>query len=284
MAEDAFVLYLVSLFSFTAGSHRLWSHRAYKAKWQLRLLLVIFQTISFQDVVYVWVLFHRLHHKYTDTNADPHNSKRGFFYAQIGWIMLESHPDQIEKRKTIDMSDLKSDPIIRFQIRYYFRLLFLFFAFLPTVIPWYLWNETLTNSWFVAVALRHLFSLHITSLVNSWAHMWGNQPYEKGTTGRETLLLSIMTLGEAWHNYHHTFPWDYKASELGGGRINATTFVLKNIFGKIGWAYDFKTVSDDMIQKRIERTGDGSYSPTIWGWGDRDQTEDNKSFATIEKF
>lgn len=32
----------------TAGAHRLWCHRAYKAKWPLRMILMIFQTIAFQ--------------------------------------------------------------------------------------------------------------------------------------------------------------------------------------------------------------------------------------------
>jgi stearoyl-CoA desaturase (delta-9 desaturase) len=35
----------------TAGAHRLWAHRSYKATWQLRIILSIFQTIAFQ--VYV---------------------------------------------------------------------------------------------------------------------------------------------------------------------------------------------------------------------------------------
>ncbi|XP_011706893.1 PREDICTED: acyl-CoA Delta(11) desaturase-like, partial [Wasmannia auropunctata] len=32
----------------SAGAHRLWSHRSYKAKWPMRLMLMIFQTIAFQ--------------------------------------------------------------------------------------------------------------------------------------------------------------------------------------------------------------------------------------------
>jgi stearoyl-CoA desaturase (Delta-9 desaturase) len=56
-----------------------------------------------------------MHHKYTDTNADPYNSKRGFFFCHIGWLMVKKHPDVIEKGKTIDMSDLTSDPLIQFQ-------------------------------------------------------------------------------------------------------------------------------------------------------------------------
>lgn len=35
-------------FGITAGVHRLWSHRAYKAKWPLRLLLIFLFTITGQ--------------------------------------------------------------------------------------------------------------------------------------------------------------------------------------------------------------------------------------------
>lgn len=47
----------------------------------------------------------------------------------------------------------------------------------------------------------------------------------------------------------------------------------------IGWAYDLKTVSIDMIKKRVERTGDGSHE--IWGWGDKDQPKEDFKDATI---
>jgi len=43
--------YLLALFGglgITAGAHRLWSHRSYKAKWPLRLLLAIAQTVAGQ--------------------------------------------------------------------------------------------------------------------------------------------------------------------------------------------------------------------------------------------
>ena len=32
----------------TAGAHRLWSHRSYKAKWPLRLILITLFTIAGQ--------------------------------------------------------------------------------------------------------------------------------------------------------------------------------------------------------------------------------------------
>lgn len=53
--------------------------------------------------------------QFTDTNADPYNSRRGFFFSHIGWLMVKKHPDVVEQGKKVDMSDLKNDPILVFQ-------------------------------------------------------------------------------------------------------------------------------------------------------------------------
>lgn len=46
-------------------------------------------------------------------------------------------------------------------------------------------------------------------------------------------LLAIITIGEGWHNYHHIFPWDYKAAELGNYAFNLTTGFI-DFFAWIG--------------------------------------------------
>lgn len=45
---EAFILYVLSGLGFTAGAHRLWSHRSYKAKLPLQVLLLVFNTIAHQ--------------------------------------------------------------------------------------------------------------------------------------------------------------------------------------------------------------------------------------------
>lgn len=90
--------------------------------------------------------------------------------------------------------------------------------------------------------------------------------------------VAIFAFGEGWHNYHHVFPWDYKTAELGNYSFNFTTAFI-DFFAKIGWAYDLKTVSEDMIKKRVERTGDGSHE--LWGWGDKDQTQKERDEAVV---
>lgn len=72
----------------------------------------------FQQSVYWWARDHRLHHKYTDTDADPYNSRRGLFFSHYGWLMVRKHPMVVEKGKTMDLSDLHRNPLVMFQKKY----------------------------------------------------------------------------------------------------------------------------------------------------------------------
>lgn len=76
----------------------------------------------------------------------------------------------------------------------------------------------------------------------------------------ESAIVSILACGEGWHNYHHVFPWDYKASELGTPYNLTRKFI--DFFARRGWVWDRREVSDEMIQRRILRTGDGTHKAT----------------------
>ncbi|XP_043520010.1 acyl-CoA Delta-9 desaturase [Frieseomelitta varia] len=276
----AFVITYTSGFGITAGAHRLWSHRAYKAKWPLRLLLIFLFTITGQKHVYAWALDHRVHHKYSETDADPHNAKRGFFFAHVGWLFTTPHPDVVSKRKMVDMSDLEADPIVMWQKRFYVPLFALLTIGLPVAVPCYFWSESLWTSFWVNFNFRFCITLNIAFFVNSVAHMWGQRPYDKYISPVENVAVSIAALGEGWHNFHHVFPWDYKTGELGNYTFNLTTGFI-DAFASIGWAYDRKYVSPAMVRRRANRSGDGSH---VWGYGDADiPSEDLLELKRMDK-
>jgi len=117
MAFAAIFLGVFSSIGVTAGAHRLWSHHSYKATWQLRTILMLFQTVGVQYSLYNWARDHRLHHRYTDTEADPHNSNRGFFFSHIGWSVILPHPEVEKQLKSVDMSDIEQDKVAMFQYK-----------------------------------------------------------------------------------------------------------------------------------------------------------------------
>ena len=85
----------------------------------------------------------------------------------------------------------------------------------PTFVPWYMWNERFIQSFLVVGCFRYCLVLNFTWLVNSAAHLYGHHPYDKSINPAENKLVAALSMGEGWHNWHHTFPYDYAASEFG---------------------------------------------------------------------
>ncbi|XP_051169043.1 acyl-CoA Delta-9 desaturase-like [Leptopilina boulardi] len=254
-----FFSYIVSHmvgFGITAGAHRLWTHRAYKAKLPLKIFLLYCYYTSGQFSLYNWVRDHRVHHKYSETEADPHNSKRGFFFSHIGWLLMKKRPEVIKRGCEIDMRDILKDPIIVFAEKYHIILNILCCFVIPIIIPVYFWHE----GWYysiMATNARFIQTLNYTWSVNSFAHMWGSKPYDKTIAPVENKLVAYATLGEGFHNYHHMFPYDYKCAELGIYNLNWTTCLI-DMFAKIGWAYDLKQPSKELIKAVMNKKGNGS--------------------------
>ncbi|XP_071558490.1 (11Z)-hexadec-11-enoyl-CoA conjugase isoform X1 [Temnothorax nylanderi] len=240
----------------TAGLHRLWAHRSYSAKLPLRILLVSLYCMAGQIYPSKWLRIHRVHHRYTDTCADPHNSNRGFFFSHIGWLMMKQHPAVKEYGKNVDMSDIAADPVIRFVDKYHPLIMVPLCFVLPAVIPVYAWNE----SWDISISsviIRYVLSLNFTFSVNSFAHLWGNRPYNRTLKSTENPVVSFFAIGEGWHNYHHCFPSDYKAAELGFYRLNLTTAFI-DFMAWLGWAYDLKTPNAKLVDRLCANKGDGT--------------------------
>ncbi|TRY86874.1 hypothetical protein DNTS_009008 [Danionella cerebrum] len=220
--------------------------------------------------IYEWSRDHRVHHKYSETDADPHNATRGFFFSHVGWLLVRKHPDVIEKGRKLELTDLKADGVVMFQRRQVFSLrLFLWFIqfykpsvvimcfVVPSLVPWLLWGESLWVAYFLPAVLRYTVGLNATWLVNSAAHMWGNRPYDSNINPRENRFVAFSAIGEGFHNYHHTFPFDYSTSEY-GCKLNLTTCFI-DLMCFLRLARDPKRVSSEAINARVQRTGDGSH-------------------------
>ena len=254
---QSYVFYVVygvcSAVGVTAGAHRLWTHRCYKATLPFRILLMCFDCIAMQNSILIWSRDHRLHHKYAETHADPHNANRGFFFAHVGWLLMLKHPQVLIKGRNIDLSDLRNDPVIMFQHRFYLPLCLLFSMVLPTLIPWYFWNEQLVVAYFFISTFRYVFSLHCTWCVNSVAHLWGDRPYDKTSKTADSAFVCYVALGEGFHNYHHAFPYDYSTGEW-GPKLNVTTCFI-DFCAALGLAYDRRQVSQEAITNMRRRKG-----------------------------
>ena len=180
----------------------------------LRCLLMLMNSIANQGSIFHWARDHRVHHKHSETTADPHNAQRGFFYAHVGWLLCKKHPDVVKEGKKLDFNDLKRDGFVMFQRKLdpWFTM-FMCFAF-PGLVAKFGWGERFWDAVWVAGFLRYIFVLHSTWLVNSAAHIFGDHPYNEQWPA-ENPIVSFFAVGEDWHNWHHQYPYDYAASEFG---------------------------------------------------------------------
>lgn len=151
----------------------------------------------------------------------------------------------IENGRKIFLGDLLSDPVVVFQKENYYKLVFLIWFLLPIILPCLIWNESLENSFFICVTLRYVLSLHSTWTINSLAHRFGTRIYDENILPRDNLIVTLLTLGDGYHNYHHTYARDYAGSEYGRKFNIITAFI--DICSAMGLAYDLKTVSKNYV-------------------------------------
>ncbi|XP_014480177.1 PREDICTED: acyl-CoA Delta(11) desaturase-like, partial [Dinoponera quadriceps] len=190
---------LVQAIGVTAGAHRLWTHRTYKAKLPLKIILLICYAVGNQIPLHSWVRDHRIHHKCMDTDADPHNSNRGFFFSHVGWLLVKKKSEVINEGRQIDLTDLDTDPILVFYDKYFWIFSTTFCHIIPITIPVYMWHEAWTNS--IKIDLfRIAFGLNAVWSVNSFAHMWGTKPYNMNINPTDNSVVSFFSYGEGWHN------------------------------------------------------------------------------------
>ncbi|XP_075972001.1 acyl-CoA Delta-9 desaturase-like [Anticarsia gemmatalis] len=252
----AYAMFVFSGFGITGGAHRYWAHRAFKAATPLRLIFLFGFASAGQNTLYQWIRNHRVHHKYSDTESDPHNRERGLFFSHIGWLLMKKKKEVTSKFSEIDMSDIESDPLIIWHNKYVDIINPLVGFVLPTLVGILLWGE----NWRAAIAwqtcIRFLVVYHSELTVNSLGHTLGYRPYDKSMRPAENVIIAALTGGEGWHNFHHSFPFDYRAAEF-YHFLDFTTNLI-HLAEKFGWVTEKREVSKEMIQKYTAQHGPDS--------------------------
>jgi stearoyl-CoA desaturase (delta-9 desaturase) len=206
--------YGVRMFAITGFYHRYFSHRTYRMGRNMQFFAALLGSTATQKGALWWAAHHRVHHKESDTQDDPHNSREGFWHSHWLWFLYEESVD----------TDMAAIPeLARYpELRILDRLWFVPPALLGGTLyalggwHWVVWG------YFVSTFLLS----NATYTINSLMHYLGKQQYFTGDESRNHWLLALITLGEGWHNNHHR----YQASTRNGffwHEIDITYGVLK---------------------------------------------------------
>lgn len=228
--------------SITAGYHRMWSHSAYKAHPVLRFIFALGGACALQNNCITWASDHRRHHLHVDDNEkDPYSANRGFWYSHFEW-MIRDYPATREDLSNV--KDLLKDPILIWQRDHYLALLLLMNVGVPVLLGWL--HGDIWGSFLLAGFLRLTLSQHFTYLINSAAHLWGKQTYDPNQTARDNWFIALFTFGEGYHNYHHTFAWDYR-NGVRWYHYDPTKWLIK-VCSWLGLARDLRSCSTYRIE------------------------------------
>lgn len=236
------IIHFLSMLSITGGYHRLWSHRSYCARLPLQIFYIIFGTTASQKSAILWAQEHRTHHRCEENEGDPYNINKGFFHAHIAWIYTNKTDKELLEFNKTDVEDLHNNPLLRLQNKFYFYLWTLLNVFGNFYIL-KLWNETFLNIIFSSI-IRIAYTLNTTWSVNSFAHYYGEKTNRKDIRASDNAFIALLTLGEGWHNYHHSYPKDYRASRKDD--FNVTTSFI-NLTKRLGFSYSHHIKGNDEI-------------------------------------
>jgi len=185
-------MYMFTATGITVGFHRYLTHRAFKTRNWLKILLLAMGSMAIEGPALTWASTHLEHHARADKDGDPHSPIEGFFHAHVGWIIDGFRPNS---NKYGDW--LREDRIVMFITRTFWFWVFLTF-FIPYLVDG--WRGVLWGG-LVRVALVH----HVTWSVNSVCHVFGKRPFKTGDRSTNNWLVGLLAGGEGWHNNHHAF-------------------------------------------------------------------------------
>lgn len=178
------IAYFLSVVAQPIALHRYFTHKSFKTYLLVDRTLALIATLSGSGSILLWIAVHRLHHRHSDSELDPHApSKRGnlnVFFAS--WFSY--------RYPSIDLlSETKRDPFLKFLHDYYQAIHVLYIIVLFLVNP-----ILLFPFYFMFVFI----TLSMAGAVNTFCHIDGKS--------ENVNWLKWAAAGEGWHHYHHCHP------------------------------------------------------------------------------
>lgn len=175
--------------------HRLLTHRSFKVHKLVEHSLCLLSVLSTLGPTIAWVALHRIHHKKSDTNDDPHTSyvNGKFSYTKAMQVVI----GYLQKTDNISVkfvSDLLRKPIHKFIFDNYFKIILGWIILLGLINPMLV---------VFAYAVPAVMTILVVGFVNVLGHSHGYRTYDTPDYSTNSWIANIISCGEGWHNNHH---------------------------------------------------------------------------------
>ena len=182
--------YLIALFMYfingclgmIMGYHRLLTHRSFECPVWFERFITLCATIGLTGPAIDWVAIHKAHHRFADTEKDPHSPDHlGVF--RVHFLTMFTKVDIKYAGR------LLKDKFLLFQRKYYFVLNLIYATALFFVDPF-----ALIYAWLFPAAILILLGTSVFSINNR-----NNKPHDN-------IIHGLLTWGEGFHETHHENP------------------------------------------------------------------------------
>jgi stearoyl-CoA desaturase (delta-9 desaturase) len=251
------ILYVVTALGVTVGFHRLFTHRSFVTTPWLRGVFAALGSAAIEGPVISWVADHRKHHAFSDMPGDPHSphvdhgvgwrgALRGLAHAHMGWLFIHTQ----RGARARYAPDLVADPVVRWVDRTFvwwalaglgaaFGLGWLIGGTLTAALTGLLWGG----------AVRMLVVHHVTYSINSLCHYFGRKRFDTEDESRNLAWLSLLSMGEAWHNNHHAFPTS-AAHGMRWYELDVSSLLIRGL-ERVGLAWDVVRIDPARQQRKL---------------------------------
>lgn len=190
----------------TVGYHRLLSHRSIRCTKAFEYFFVLGGYLTYQGSPIWWSAIHRAHHRFAETEKDPHSPRQGLAHALYGWMLLGKYPDHIDPK--VSCPDLVKDPIYKLlECRGNLPMASLLNLVINIMFRAGLWFFL---GWQVALAslITSIMVFQVPLMLNVICHFpnLGYKNFVTNDDGVNVWWVGWLGLGEGWHNNHHAFP------------------------------------------------------------------------------
>lgn len=188
--------------------HRYFAHQSFKTSRGFQFIMGVLAELAPVRGPIWWAENHRDHHKFTDTERDPHTPYRGVWMSYMGWVYHE--PNIAHNYKNcVDLTRYKElriiDRLFWLPMVLSFVALYILGAYLERTAPHLGTSGLQLLTW--GGFLRVLFPIHMMACINYFAHstFWkfGYRNFDSPDTSRNVWILAILGAGVGWHNNHH---------------------------------------------------------------------------------
>ena len=213
-ALTVFMYFLIFGFGVSMTFHRSITHRALDMHPVLEMIGKFFASIGGTGSPISWVLIHKAHHKYSDTDRDPHSAKDVLKY------LIGKYPTVSAK----GMRKLAQSKFNKIMHRHYYLIILTYGAVWATLgFEYFCYG-------FIYPMVLTMVAGHLVNWYTHSDYVLNYRLHETKDTSQNNAIIGLLTWGEGFHNTHHRY----------AGRPN---------FGMRWWELDATFLFAQLLQK-----------------------------------